>query len=124
MDHFLLYDIVDDLIQVYETNHLEGTNHLVKVLPNCPYDQIQCIMDILMIHSLEASPPLKHCYYALLIMNLCRAKRDVVPPLLGTAIYTLFSKLDNLNAGVRMRFAQWMSWHISNFDYKWNWKEW
>ncbi|KAJ8770900.1 hypothetical protein K2173_022072 [Erythroxylum novogranatense] len=69
-------------------------------------------------------PPFKPIYYALVIMDLCKALPGAFPAVVAGAVRTLFDKIAELDMECRIRFILWFSHHLSNFQFIWPWEEW
>ena len=127
IERCIVYDIIEDLIYNFHTNHRELIRYFDENLsfPDAPFNIYQVIMEVLVKNILRLpNPDLRVIYYGVLVMDLCRQYPKIIPPILGKAFYTLFDILELLDPECQSRFCNWFCIHISNFDYKWNWKEW
>eukprot|EP00898_Chlorokybus_atmophyticus_P006479 jgi/Chlat1/6832/Chrsp51S00508 len=70
------------------------------------------------------SPPFKPVYYAVVIMDVCKMRPTEFPPLLARAANSLYQELPRLDVDCAWRLAEWLSHHLSNFNYVWPWQEW
>jgi len=68
-------------------------------------------------------PPFRDIYYGTIISDLCKMQPSF-PPVLGQAIDIMFERLDSMDTECVDRFSSWFAYHLSNFDYKWNWNNW
>ncbi len=143
IDHFSIYDIVEDVIYFFNSNHNDCLDELVEhvLFAHKPlsamvdesmteedefkYSLPQIFVDILVGHILRLpTPEHKPAYYHLMVMTLCRKLPKHIPPALGRVFFTLFDRMDTLDVECRCRFVTWFSQHLSNFDFRWNWSEW
>ncbi|KAG0005208.1 Component of the cap-binding complex (CBC) [Modicella reniformis] len=69
-------------------------------------------------------PEFKTVYYASLLVEICKAFPDSFPGALADAIKRLYSRLPIMDVECAHRFWTWLSHHLSNFGYLWNWSEW
>ncbi|KAF9973203.1 Component of the cap-binding complex (CBC) [Actinomortierella ambigua] len=66
----------------------------------------------------------KAVYYASLLVEMCKAFPDSFPMVLAKGISILFERLSYMDVECACRFWTWLSHHLSNFGYLWNWAEW
>lgn len=69
-------------------------------------------------------PRFKSTYYALVIMDLCKALPGAFPAVVAGAVRALFDKIAELDTECRARLILWFSHHLSNFQFIWPWEEW
>ncbi|CAO2822875.1 unnamed protein product [Amaranthus hypochondriacus] len=69
-------------------------------------------------------PRFKPIYYALVIMDLCKALPGAFPAVVAGAVRALFDKIAGLDMECRTRLILWFSHHLSNFQFIWPWEEW
>lgn len=69
-------------------------------------------------------PRFKPIYYALVIMDLCKALPGAFPAVVAGAVRALFDKIAELDMECRTRLILWFSHHLSNFQFIWPWEEW
>lgn len=69
-------------------------------------------------------PRLPRLSYQVVIVDLLKAQPKLIPPLVGRGLNALFLALHTLDAEIRDAVAQWFSFHLSNFGYKWPWANW
>lgn len=62
-------------------------------------------------------------YYAVLI-HCCRKNPDLIAPVFGRAIRYFYHNLETLDYELKLRFMDWMTTQISNFEFSWKWDEW
>ncbi|KAJ7559574.1 hypothetical protein O6H91_04G091800 [Diphasiastrum complanatum] len=69
-------------------------------------------------------PPFKLIYYTVVMIDLCKALPGAFPAVVAGAVRSLFSRVDEMDVECRMRLIQWLSHHLSNFQFVWPWEEW
>ncbi|KAF9932161.1 Component of the cap-binding complex (CBC) [Mortierella alpina] len=69
-------------------------------------------------------PEFKTVYYASLLVEVCKSFPDSFPTALAKAISKLYERLPSMDVECAHRFWTWLSHHLSNFGYLWNWAEW
>lgn len=137
IDCFVLRDVLGDLLFYFDTNHIEFLNFYSTAvlfdacgsvdIPNdaCKYNLHQVLIELLFDNIMcLPSSDLKSVYYSVVIMDLCKKYLKDVPPILGKFMYTFFERVESFDVEIQNRFTSWFAHHLSNFDYRWNWKEW
>jgi|NorSeaMetagenome_1021524.scaffolds.fasta_scaffold65783_1 nuclear cap-binding protein subunit 1 len=69
------------------------------------------------------SPAHPTVYYGCMMIELCKLQ-STLHPALGAAINYLFEKIPYMQAECADRLADWLSFHLSNLDFKWLWSDW
>ncbi|CUM65398.1 uncharacterized protein PRCAT00003034001 [Priceomyces carsonii] len=69
--------------------------------------------------------PLHHeIYYYTVLIACCRESPESIAPVFGRAIRYLYKNLETLDYELKIRFLDWMTTQISNFEFSWKWDEW
>lgn len=63
-------------------------------------------------------------YYYTVLISCCRESPESIAPVFGRAIRFLYKNLETLDYELKIRFMDWMTTQISNFDFSWKWDEW
>lgn len=63
-------------------------------------------------------------YYYTVLISCCRESPVSIAPVFGRAIRFLYKHLETLDYELKIRFMDWMTTQISNFDFSWKWDEW
>lgn len=130
-DRMVLYDLLDDMLAFFSHNHNEFVKYYVQFIDHVPdssknsFNIHQALTEVLMNNLLQL-PKSEFCaaYYATVIFDLCNTFKRDYPPILGKVFYTLIESIHLFDPECRVRLARWFSHHLSNFDYRWNWKAW
>ncbi|KAG9067373.1 Component of the cap-binding complex (CBC) [Linnemannia hyalina] len=69
-------------------------------------------------------PEFKTVYYSSLLVEICKSFPDSFPTALAKAISKLYERLPSMDIECAHRFWTWLSHHLSNFGYLWNWADW
>ncbi|KAI8927873.1 armadillo-type protein [Entophlyctis helioformis] len=137
---FILDDVATDIVRVFQLNHTEATALLLRLDTHFDLDYLadngyivnETVIEVIFAELLRLPKSQERfVYYATLIIDLCKERRDTVPSILGRCIRTLFSRLDSpagLGYGMDVegirRLSDWFAQHLSNFGYVWKWTEW
>ncbi|KAI3629363.1 hypothetical protein MIR68_012568 [Amoeboaphelidium protococcarum] len=141
IDWYLLNDQLQDLVVVFSHNNPQMIEYYNKVYFKSNFspriNPHQALTQLLVAEILSpcrhsfmedinegGQQYLNHTYFSTLIVNLCNAFKKDYPQVLGKVFYTLFDRLNHLNAAQRISFSKWFAFHISNFDFRWNFKAW
>ena len=74
---------------------------------------VETILSLLLLCPPPRQPPV---YYACLLLNLSKLLTPV-PPLIERSVNALFGSLRRLDAELASRLAEWLSLHLSHFDF-------
>lgn len=70
------------------------------------------------------SPLHYEIYYYTVLISCCRESPESIAPVFGRAIRFFYKNLDMLDYELKIRYMDWMTTQISNFDFSWKWDEW
>lgn len=110
-----------DLLKLIQKDNDEGLNS--PPLSTWKIEDIAVESILTMIFQLPRA--LHHeIYYYTVLIACCRESPESIAPVFGRAIRYLYSNLSTLDYELKIRFLDWMTIQISNFDYSWKWEEW
>lgn len=69
-------------------------------------------------------PPFRLIYYTVVMVDLCKALPGAFPAVVAGAVRALFKRVGEMDVECRTRLVQWLSHHLSNFQFVWPWEEW
>ncbi|KAI5950392.1 cbc1 [Candida margitis] len=66
----------------------------------------------------------REIYYYTVLISCCRESPESMAPVFGRAIRYFYNNLQTLDFELKIRFLDWMTTQISNFEFSWKWDEW
>lgn len=63
-------------------------------------------------------------YYYTVLISCCRESPESIAPVFGRAIRFFYNNLETFDYELKIRYMDWMTTQISNFDFSWKWDEW
>ncbi|GEQ72570.1 hypothetical protein JCM33374_g6257 [Metschnikowia sp. JCM 33374] len=63
-------------------------------------------------------------YFYTVLISCCRESPESIAPVFGRAIRFFYNNLETFDYESKIRFMDWMTTQISNFDFSWKWDEW
>ena len=66
----------------------------------------------------------REIYYYTVLISCCKESPDSMAPVFGRAIRYFYNNLQTLDFELKIRFLDWMTTQISNFEFSWKWDEW
>jgi nuclear cap-binding protein subunit 1 len=111
---------IDQLTMIHKDNQA-GEN--TPPLSTWKIEDIAVESILTMIFQLPATLHFEIYYYTVLI-SCCRESPESIAPVFGRAIRYLYNNLETLDYELKIRFLDWMTTQISNFEFSWKWDEW
>lgn len=63
-------------------------------------------------------------YFYTLLVEICQNSPKAIAPVFGRAFRFFYSHLKNMDFELRLRYLDWFSIQMSNFNFSWKWNEW
>lgn len=63
-------------------------------------------------------------YFFTVIAEACSVSSTAIAPVIGRAIRFFYNNIHLLDFELRMRFLDWLSIQLNNFNFSWKWMEW
>lgn len=63
-------------------------------------------------------------YFYTLLVEICQNSPKAIAPVFGRAFRFFYNNLDNLDFELKLRYLDWFSIQMSNFNFSWKWNEW
>ncbi|KAI5951581.1 GCR3 [Candida jiufengensis] len=111
---------IDQLSLIYEDNK-NGEN--IPMLSTWKIEDIAVESILTMIFQLPRTLHREIYYYTVLIA-CCKESPESMAPVFGRAIRYFYNNLQTLDYELKIRFLDWMTTQISNFEFSWKWEEW
>ncbi|EMG49832.1 CBC1 Nuclear cap-binding protein complex subunit 1 [Candida maltosa Xu316] len=111
---------IDQLNEIHENNK-SGENN--PPLSTWKIEDVAVESILTMIFQLPNPLEMEMYYYSVLI-SCCRESPESIAPVFGRAIRYFYNNLESLDYELKIRFLDWMSIQLSNFEFSWKWEEW
>ncbi|SSD58997.1 related to Nuclear cap-binding protein complex subunit 1 [Saccharomycodes ludwigii] len=63
-------------------------------------------------------------YFYTLLVEICDNSPKYIAPVFGRAFRFFYNNLENLDVELKLRYLDWFSIQMSNFNFSWKWNEW
>lgn len=63
-------------------------------------------------------------YFYSLLVDICQNNPKAIAPVFGRAFRFFYNNVENLDFELKLRFLDWFSIQMSNFNFSWKWNEW
>lgn len=126
MEKFFFEDYATDVIHFFRTMHSDIPKHVNVFSRHLAeyFDFEALVVEMLLKDLLNPLPPLyPGVHYGTVLLEFIQRNPAFVQTI-SEAVDRLFCSLPNLQAGARAAFADWLSFHLANNEFKWHWKEW
>lgn len=105
---------IAQLAAIYEENPLASTLKIEDLA-------IETILSLIF-KLPDVSQPF--AYFYTLLVEICQNSPKAIAPVFGRAFRFFYNNLDNLDLELKLRYLDWFSIQMSNFNFSWKWKEW
>eukprot|EP00887_Chlorella_sp_A99_P001913 scaffold18.g1913.t1 len=123
VERLVAEEYILDMVAYFEADRVECAKRLANNLP-LPFAHEPLLCEVLFSQMLRLPrPAFKPIMYATLMVDLCKLK-PVFPRAMSTCVRECFARMRVLDPGLRARLAEWLAYHLSNFEYMWPWDKW
>eukprot|EP00177_Eucheuma_denticulatum_P005745 GFKZ01010478.1.p1 GENE.GFKZ01010478.1~~GFKZ01010478.1.p1 ORF type:complete len:919 (-),score=157.90 GFKZ01010478.1:1333-4089(-) len=122
-EKFVLRTYIADIVDNFSTNHVMAAERLLTV-PMLHKVDDEIVEGLFSQLCAMPEPTFAPVYYGTLFVDLCRVKDSRLPIKLLTAVEAMFQDAALFDPESFDRLTDWFSFHLSNFEYKWNWSDW
>jgi hypothetical protein len=123
VDRYILRQYVADVLDNFVSDHVKSAERLLNVPMLIAANDVivESVFSELCAIPMPAHPAV---YYGTVFVDLCKVKDSRLPIKLLTAVEKMFRDAGSLDPEVFDRLTEWFAFHLSNFEYKWNWSDW
>lgn len=123
VERFVLRSYISDIVDNFSSNHVMAAERLLTV-PMLHKVDDEIVEGLFSQMCAMPEPTFAPVYYGTLFVDLCRVKDSRLPIKLLTAVEAMFQDAGIFDPESFDRLTEWFSFHLSNFEYKWNWSDW
>ena len=105
---------IAQLIATYEENPLASTFKIEDLA-------IETILGLIFKLPSVSQP---FAYFYTLLVDICQNSPKAIAPVFGRAFRFFYNHLDSLDFELKLRYLDWFSIQMSNFNFSWKWNEW
>lgn len=105
---------IAQLAAIYEENPLASTYKIEDLA-------IETILSLIF-KLPDVSQPF--AYFYTLLVEICQNSPKAIAPVFGRAFRFFYNNLESLDLELKLRYLDWFSIQMSNFNFSWKWKEW
>ncbi|EUB60777.1 Nuclear cap-binding protein subunit [Echinococcus granulosus] len=128
IERFLVDDQIHIILETMHFNRIMCARTLLNL-----QTRAKLALDYMIVEAIFADifrlpkPPVRHgnlLFYASLLIQLCNEAVNTIPLVLAQATGILFERLDSMKPVCIARFVEWFSFHLTNYQLKWSWRDW
>lgn len=105
---------IADLMATYEEDPLVATYKIEDLA-------IETVLSLIFKLPTVSQP---FAYLYTLLVDICQNSPKAIAPVFGRAFRFFYQNVDNLDLELKLRFLDWFSIQMSNFNFSWKWNEW
>lgn len=109
-----LGDSIAQIAAIYEDNPLASTYKLEDL-------EVEAILSLIFKLPNVSQP---FAYFYTLLVDICQNNPKAIAPVFGRAFRFFYNNIESLDFELRLRFLDWFSVQMSNFNFSWKWNEW
>lgn len=123
IERIVAEDYVIDTLAWFEGDRVELAKHLSRLLPlDYPFEPLLC--EVIFSQMLRLpSPEFKPIMYSTLMVELCKLLKTF-PRAMSACVRECFARMNVMDPALRERLAEWLAYHLSNYEYVWPWARW
>ncbi|KAL4428043.1 hypothetical protein ABPG75_002132 [Micractinium tetrahymenae] len=123
VERLVAEEYVLDTCFYFEPDRVECAKRLAGGLP-LPYAYEPLLCEVLFGQMLRLPrPQFKPLMYSTLMVDLCKL-RKLFPRAMSACVRECFARMNVMDPHLRLRLAEWLAYHLSNFEYVWPWAKW
>lgn len=125
IERYLVEEGIERTINAHFKDRKECANQLLNLPGKSKVPMHYCIIEVIFSEMFKL-PNSHHpqIFYGALIIELCKLQPNSIPGIVAQATELLYESLNSMNTTCTERFVNWLSYHLSNFQFKWGWDEW
>ncbi|CAF3752736.1 unnamed protein product [Rotaria socialis] len=125
IERYLIEDEISNIIHTFHTERKDCAIQLTQIRPKNKIPLNYMIIEVIFGHLFKLPRP-QHLelFYGSLLLELCKLQPSTLPPVLAQAVHMLFERLNTMKTSCIERFVKWFSYHLSNFQFTWEWQDW
>ncbi|XP_016976330.2 nuclear cap-binding protein subunit 1 [Drosophila rhopaloa] len=126
IERHLLEVQIQDMLQCHHLERKICADSLLAYAASKPQLSVyHCIVEVILAEMLQLpSSQWITLNYGSILVELCKRQPNKVPQVVHQAADILFARLDFMSVACFDRLVNWLSHHMSNFGFLWNWKKW
>ncbi|XP_028406965.1 nuclear cap-binding protein subunit 1-like [Dendronephthya gigantea] len=124
IERFLVEESLNRIMNAHYKNRKECAAQLMKLPDHEKIPFEYCVIEVIFGNLFNLPVP-RHLeiFYGSLLVELCKTHQASVPGVLAQATELLYERIDTMNTTCLHRFINWLSYHFSQFQYKWTWND-
>ncbi|CAL8461756.1 g1287 [Coccomyxa elongata] len=123
MERLVAEEYILDTIQFFEADRVECAKRLAKGL-QLPSKHESLLAEMLFSQMLRVpQSQLKPLAYSTLMVDVCKLLATF-PRSMSACVRECFARMDVMDPELRIRLADWLAYHLSNFEFMWPWDKW
>lgn len=123
IERLIAEEYILDTMRFFEGDRVECAKRLARGL-SLPYAYTPLLAETLFGQLLRLpKPPYKPIMVSALMVDVCKLLKDF-PRAMSACVRECFSRMNVLDPALRIRLAEWLAFHLSNFEYIWPWGRW
>lgn len=123
IERLVAEEFILDTMALFDADRVECAKRLTTGL-TLPYPYTPLLAEVLFSQLLMLPRPVfKPIMVSTLMVDVCKLLKDF-PRAMSACVRECFSRMNVMDPALRLRLAEWLAYHLSNFDYLWPWARW